>query len=180
MQDVKSVKYAGAIGHILRYMGIVLFPLAGVLGLAAIGCQVYAVYQASIAANDKNIFSNLVRSWVTLVVGGLIAIVAGLIAGFIVGVVGAALNNTDITGLGVILFGLAWFIATYIVFLIGFKPYIACYRAIGKFYQVELFDKACDLMDWGVKLIIVFGLGAILLIIADIMIIVAFFSIKET
>ncbi|MCS7117876.1 MAG: DUF996 domain-containing protein [Thaumarchaeota archaeon] len=182
MQSLSEAKTLGGIGAILVVLG--LAPSVGfVLAIAGWVLILVAVDRISKAVNDRTIFNNVLMAVILAIVG---SIVAGLLLGF--GVFFAILGGEMGPGapadpfaffsqlLGVVVVGL---VAFWLVMIFSARYLRRGYDAISSSLNVPMFRTAGKLYFYGALLSIIL-VGLILILIAEILQIVAFFSIPES
>ena len=182
---LESVKTLGGVGSILTLLGFV--PTFGVV-LAIVGLilVLVAFKYASEILGDPKIFNNVLYS----VILGIIGLVAGVVV--VVAAVFQALgmgylsNSFAYTGpislatgdilalLGTILVGLA---AIWICFMVSSIFLRRAYGELGRRLNISLFGTGALLYLIGAALVIVL-VGFLLILVADVLFIVAFFSIN--
>jgi uncharacterized membrane protein len=190
MASLSQAKTLGGVGSILAILFLV--PYAGpVLTIAGLIMVLIAVRYVSDTAQDRAIFNDMLISTILAVVGvvaGVIVVVGTVFSALgrifpggiptSPGVVPPTLTTSDLITLvaGAIL-GLAviW------IFLIVSAIFLRrSYRKISAFVGVGTFNTAGLLYLIGAALIILFGVGFIVIFVAEIVQIVAFFSLPDT
>jgi uncharacterized membrane protein len=182
---MNQVKTLGGVGSLLTLLSVV--PTAGPI-LAIVGAVLIlvAVKYASDILGDPKIFNNMLYA----VIIGIIGLVVGVVA--VIGIVFKAiglgylsssfaftppstLTPGDIVGLlGVIVLGL---VAVWVCFLVSSIFLRRSYTELGKRLNVGLFSTAALLYLIGAALTILV-IGLLLIFIAEILLVVAFFSIE--
>jgi uncharacterized membrane protein len=189
MSDLGNVKTFGGIGALLMLLGSFI-PYAGpILAIVGFILVFIAVKNVSDLTNDKDIFKNYLYNFIL----GIVAIVVFfiiLLIGF--GAVGGfawleSLQTIDITDfssfwsyfgeiIGYLVLGL--FIA-WILIVISAIYLRRCYKSIEKHTKVSMFGTTGTVYFIGAITLII-GIGIIILFVAKIIEIVAFFSIPDT
>ncbi len=145
-----------AVGWIFSFLGVILF-LVG-------------VYRISRIANDERIFRYFLLPMI-------LSFVALVVAFF--GLMGAALSalTLDVFALGASFVVLL--IVVLILLIVSLVSYVKAYRLLAEVTGVSIFNTVATLYKWGAILLVVFGIGAILMIVGSIIAVVGFFSIEE-
>jgi uncharacterized membrane protein len=184
MRSLNDVKTLGGIGSLLMLLAVV--PTAGfVLGIVGAVLVLVAVKYASDVLGDPKIFNNMLYAVILGIVGLVVAGVA--VATFVLRAIGLGFMSSsfastppssmamgDIVGLlGTILLGL---VAVWICFLVSSIFLRRSYTELGKRLNVGLFSTAALLYLIGAALTIIL-VGFIIIFIAEILFLVAFFSI---
>ncbi len=162
MPKLSDAKMLGGIGAILT-----IIPFVSIAGWILI---VFAVKYISDITSDKSMWDNFLIAAITAIVGAAAA-------GFIIflGFLTAAFTFSTSAFAGLIL-GLAVVWVALIISAIFLRK---SYEKIATHLNVNMFRTAALLYLIGAALVIVFGLGFILLFVAQILQIVAFFSIPD-
>lgn len=184
MGNLGSAKTLGGVGAIVMLVGgIVFFPL-GIVGLILVAI---AVKNISESANDKAIYSNFILS----IVMQIIAIIA-LFAAFFLAFGGfafyaATTGGGDVTdfqsffddiGTATIAVCILSFIVAYILYILGAMYLKKSFDGIGNYTKVDMFKTTGLVYLIGAFLMIIL-IGALVLLIAEILMIVAFFSLPD-
>jgi uncharacterized membrane protein len=184
MGDLGSAKTLGGVGAIVMLVGgIVFFPL-GIVGLILVAI---AVKNISESANDKAIYSNFILS----IVMQIIAIIA-LFATFVLAFGGfafyaATTGGGDVAdfenffadfGATTIAVCILSFIVAYILYILGAMYLKKSFDGIGNYTKVDMFKTTGLVYLIGAFLMIIL-IGAFVLFIAEILMIVAFFSLPD-
>jgi uncharacterized membrane protein len=184
MGDIGSAKTLGGVGAIIMLVGgIIFFPLA-IVGLILVAV---AVKNISESANDRAIYSN----FILFIVMQIIAIVA-LLAMFFLAFGGfafyaATTGGGDVTDFGSFSTGLGATLAVCIVsFIVAYVLYILAafylkksFDGIGNYTKVDMFKTTGLVYLIGAFLMIIL-IGAFVIFIAEILMIVAFFSLPDS
>lgn len=182
MQSLSEAKTLGGIGAILVVLGLV--PSVGfVLAIVGWVLILIAVDRVSKAVNDRTIFNNVLTAVILAIVG---SVVAGLLLGFglFFTILGGGLGPgapADFFAflsqlLGVFIVGL---VAFWLVMIFSARFLRRGYDAINSKLNVPMFGTVGKLYFYGALLSIIL-VGFILILIAEILQIVAFFSIPES
>jgi len=181
---LESVKTLGGVGSILTLLGFV--PTVGaVLAIVGLILVLVAFKYASDILGDPKIFSNVLYSVVLGIIGlvvGVVVVVATVFQAMGMGYLSSSFAYTgpttvtagDIMGmLGTILVGL---VAIWVCFVLSSVFLRRGYGELGRRLNVSLFGTGALLYLIGAILVIVL-VGFLLILIADVLFIVAFFSI---
>lgn len=175
----------GGVGSILTLL--IFVPTAGLfLGIAGFILTLIAINLLSKELNDQKIFSNMIISVILSIVAVIIfgVVLVSVIFRFLglgsfVGqqfIPPANLTGTDLAGIALILLpGLA---AVWILLIVSAFFLRRCYTSISTRLNVRMFDTAALIYLIGAILIIIL-IGFLLLIVAEILFIIAYFSIQE-
>ena len=185
MPSLNDVKTLGGVGSILALLAIV--PNFGaVLAIAGLVLVLVALKYASTILGDPKIFNNMLYAVILGIIGivvGVVAVAAAVFQAIGLGYLSSSFAMRypsnfqlgDIMGLiGTILVGL---VAIWVVFVASSIFLRRSYTELGKRLNVGLFGTAALLYLIGAALAIVL-VGFVLIFVADIMLIVAFFSIN--
>jgi uncharacterized membrane protein len=165
-------------------------PTVGfVLGIVGLVLVLIAVKQISDAVNDREIFNNVLMAVILQVVGiGILtfAVLGGLISMFAMAPFGSPFDGFGGPGLmdggavfaflGILIVGL---IAMWIVLIIAARFLRKGYERIAVTTKTEMFGTVGRWYFYGALLVIVL-VGFIIILIAEILQIVAFFSLPES
>ena len=188
MPSLNEVKTLGGIGSLLTLLAII--PTAGaVLSIVGLIMILVAVKYASDILGDPKIFTNMLYAVILGAIGIVVAVVAVISAvagvlglgflsgGLSPGTLPPTMAAGDIIGLiGTILIGL---VAIWICFLISAIFLRRCYTELGKRLNLGLFGTGSLIYLIGAALTIIL-VGFLLIFIAEIIFLVAFFSINTT
>jgi uncharacterized membrane protein len=185
MHSMNEVKTFGGIGSLLGLLAIV--PQVGfVLGIVGFVLVLVAIKYASEILGDPKIFSNMLYAVIVGIIGlvvGAVAVVAFVFRAIGLGYLSSSFAQTppsnlvagDIIGLlGAIVVGL---VAVWVCFLVSSIFLRRSYTTLGKRLNVGLFSTAALLYLIGAALTIIL-VGFILIFVAEILLMVAFFSIN--
>ncbi|SRR5579875_876406 len=181
MASLSQAKTLGGIGSILALLAFV--PYAGwVLSIVGFVLVLVAVKYISDVLGDPSIFKNMIISVVVAIVGAIVAGVA--VAGAIFSLLGFSAGLGQGATVGA--FSLAGFVtsliiglvALWVLFIVSAIFLRRAYNTIAVKLNVGMFRTAALVYLIGAALIIVI-IGFIPLLIAQILFIVAFFSIRE-
>jgi uncharacterized membrane protein len=182
---LESVKTLGGVGSILTLLGFV--PTVGVL-LAIIGLilVLVAFRYASDILGDPKIFNNMLYSVILGIIGlvvGVVVVIATVFQAIGMGYLSSSFSYTGPTSvtagdimsmLGTILIGLA---VVWICFVVSSIFLRRGYGELGRRLNVSLFGTGALLYLIGAALVIIL-IGFLLILVADVLFIVAFFSIN--
>jgi len=178
--DLKQAKIYGGVGAILSLFGGIV-PYAGVaITIAGIILLLIAVKKISEAVNNHDIFKNYIIYFIL----GILGVVAG-IAVFLIytGYSLLPLLREELEGFKLIkkfFVGLFLALVTYWIFgIIGAIYYKKSYDAISRHTKVDLFSTTALIYLIGMATVIVF-VGFIVVFVAKVLEIVAFFSLPDT
>lgn len=187
MASLNEVKMLGGIGSLLTLLAIV--PSAGpILAIVGLILVLVAIKYASNILGDPRIFSNMLYAVVLAIIGlviGVVAVVAVVFQAIGLGYLSSSFSATppssvavgDILGLlGVIIIGL---LAVWACFLVSSIFLRRSFSELGKRLNVGLFGTGALIYLIGAALTIVL-VGFILIFIAEILFLIAFFSMSTT
>ena len=178
MGDLGNAKTFGGIGAVLILIGLFTVPIISIVGLilAYIGVKNIAEY-----VNDPSITDNFKMS----IILGIIALIALFIWPIIViGGYGIGFTSFDFTGDPLAVFEsvlvacLVTFIIMFIFFILHALYLKKSFDSIATKINVDMF-RTTGLVYFIGAILIIIGIGFIILFIANILMIVAFFSIPE-
>ena len=164
-EDLKTAKIMGGVGTIVRGIGEILV-LIGIKKIADI-------------AKRKEIFSHYVTSFVLELLLFPLIFVFQVIASFSKTTGRLEVIHFFIDRVGIVGFILFVIFIPYTMFVIASYFKKKSFVAIANTFGVKSFEEAGNLWFLGSILLIVFGLGAIVLLVAWIYTIIAFFSLPE-
>lgn len=161
--DLRQARLFGGIGTVMLMLGPI--PYVGWI-IAIVGIILLGISLSNLAGatGDRSISTNFAISLVIGIVGGIFALLLFFGAGF-----------TGLSTLGIMAGGV-----TYILSVICAYFMSRTYRTIGTRLSIASFNTAAALCFWGTVGILVFGIGLIVLLIANVLLIVAFFSIPDS
>ena len=181
MGTLSSAKTLGGVGAIIMLVGgIIFFPLA-IVGIILVAV---AVKQISEAVNNHDVFKNFLL-FIVLQIIAIVALVAMLFLAFGgFALFAASTGGTDFgaitSGLGATLtICLLAFIVSYILYILAAVYLKKSFDAIGNYTKVDMFKTTGLIYLIGAVLMIIL-VGAFIIFIAEILMIVAFFSIPDT
>jgi uncharacterized membrane protein len=192
MKDVRKMSLLGGVGSLLILL--ILVPVVGaVLAIVGFILVILAVYYFSKAAKSMQIFRDYLVSVIILAVGIAIAIIYALSALFtpsvikLLQMVSNTTNSTSTTSattvatltqtIGIpLLIAAIILIATAIISTVYLRR---SFKSLAIKSGVKLFDTASLLYFIGAVLIIVFGIGLLVIFVALILQVIAFFSLKK-
>lgn len=175
MGKLGEAKNLGGIGSILE-----LVPGVWLVGLVL---TLVAVKYLSEEFNERKIFDNMLYAITAALIGGAVAIViffTFVFGGFLLGgpTVGAPFSWAAFAS-GAETFSVL-FAVTWLVLIIASIYIRRAYNEIANHLNIQNFRTAGTLYFYGALTLIVFGLGFILILVAVVFQIIAFFAIKET
>lgn len=172
----KTTKLLGGWGYILLIAGSVLGSLTFVfhlVGLAGCICLLIAFYRASKEISQPKVWRNILVAIVLYIVASLLVIFvvgSALMAAFHGGAAGTSAFTSGAIGGGLI----AW-----VLWMIGAWFWYQASIPLSESTGVGLYKTGGLLIFIGAITVIVFGLGAIVMLIGEIMQTVAFFTTSE-
>ncbi len=171
MSELSDAKVFGGIGAILSTFGI-LVPLriGFIVSITGFILEVVAIHKISRVLNDEAIFMNYLISIVLTIVGVFVAIFLGITAGITSAISGRMFQV--LLSIVLVLFVLCIVLVLSAIFL------KKSFDSIAKKLNVSLFSTAALIYLIGAPMVIIL-VGLIILFIADIIKIIAFFSIPE-
>jgi uncharacterized membrane protein len=170
--NISTQKMLGGIGYILILLG--WMPRIGIL-LSIVGFVLWLIsmYQLSNMLRRPSVFQKVLIAFILSIVGMVIAFAFGLMTG--VSLFASVRGETGaILGLGL---GVAFAIlVAYATLVVSFYFYKEAYDILAQATNQNLFKIAGLLLFIGAITIILFGLGALLMIVGNIVLVVAFFT----
>jgi uncharacterized membrane protein len=170
--NISTQKMLGGIGYILILLSWI--PRIGIL-LSIVGFVLWLIsmYQLSNMLRRPSIFQKVLIAFILSIVGMVIAFAFGLMTG--VSLFASVRGETGaILGLGL---GVAFAIlVAYATLVVSFYFYKEAYDILAQATDQNLFKIAGLLLFIGAITIILFGLGALLMIAGNIVLVVAFFT----
>ncbi len=186
MASLSQAKTLGGVGSILALLGIV--PSAGpVLSIAGLIMTLLAVKYISDILGDKRIFKNMIIS-VILAIGGIIVLVAFVFAaiarfigiGNLFGAAQSASPTIPPSDIISLIAGLAiGLLAAWVLVIVSAVFLRMSYKSVAARLNVGLFSTAALLYLIGAALTIIL-IGFVLIFVAQILLVVAFFSLPDT
>ena len=170
--NISTQKMLGGIGSILMLLGWI--PGIGILlSILGVVLWIISMYQLSNILRKPSIFQKVLIGFVLNIGSTVIAFAFGLMAGIssftsIRGETGAIFG----LGLGVVVA----IIVAYAISLAAFYFYKEAYEILAQATNQNLFKIAGLLLFIGAITVILFGLGALLIIVGEIVLAVAFFT----
>lgn len=189
MPSLSQAKTLGGVGSILVVLFLV--PIVGwILTIAGFIMILGAVKYISDVSQNRAIFNDMLISTLLVIVGVVVggAVVLGTVLstlgnifpGGIPANPGAVPSNLKLSDIFTLIRGVLLGLAVIWIFLIVSAVFLRrSYRKISAFVGVGMFNTAALLYLIGAALTIVFGVGLIVVFIAEILQIVAFFSIPD-
>lgn len=180
MADSGNEKILGGLGSVFIVLGFL--PWIGwILSIAGIVLLFIAISRLSNIYSDKEIFNKFLTGFLISFASILIAIIFGAFS-----IIPAMLsfshmgNNPHMMGFGSFGIGLILaIIVFYILNIVGMHFYRQSFNLLGSYTNINLFKLAGTFMFWGAVGIILFGLGAIAILVGWILLAIAFFSLPE-
>lgn len=162
-------------------MGAILFflwfiPFLGIVGIILL---LIAVKYISEITQDRSVFDNFLYATIAIIVGLLVLSLLILLPLYGFGIIDGGLPPLQEDLVAYFIAAILILVGITIVFTISAFFLRRSLDSIARHLNVPLFGTAGLLYFLGAVLIIAFGVGLILLFIADILLIVAFFSIQE-
>jgi len=171
--NISTQKMLGGIGSILILLVTMPGTLATLLGIVGAVLWLISIYQLSNILGKPSIFQKVLIGFILNIAGIVIAFAFGLMAGILSFAI--MRNETGaILGLGSG-FVIAAIVA-YAIIVVSFYFYKQAYEILAQAIAHNLFKIAGLLMFIGAITIILFGLGALLIIVGEIVLAVAFFT----
>ncbi len=170
--NISTQKMLGGIGSILMLLGWI--PGIGILlSILGVVLWIISIYQLSNILRKPSIFQKILIGFVLNIAGIVIALGFGLMAG-----ISSFATMRDETGaiLGLGLGVIVAIIVAYAIGLVAFYFYKEAYDILAQATAHNLFKIAGLLMFIGAITIILFGLGALLIIAGYIVLPIAFFT----
>jgi uncharacterized membrane protein len=170
--NISTQKMLGGIGYILILLSWI--PRIGILlGIVGFVLWLISMYQLSNMLRRPSIFQKVLIAFILNIVGTVIAFAFGLMTG--VSIFASVRGETGaILGLGL---GVAFaIIVAYAISLVAFYFYKEAYEILAQATAHNLFKIGGLLLFIGAITIILFGLGAFLIPVGEIVLAVAFFT----
>jgi uncharacterized membrane protein len=187
MTTLSQAKAMGGVGSILVLLSVV--PSVGfILGIAGLVMVLLAVKQISDAVNEREIFNNVLMAVILQIVGiGILtfAVIGGVLSMFLIpsGPFFDGFTDSSMMGEGAVFAFLGFFvvglIAMWIVLIIAARFLRRGYERIAERTGTGMFGTVGRWYFYGALLLIVL-VGFIIILIAEILQIVAFFSLPES
>lgn len=178
--EMKDAKLYGGIGAILQLVGPFVPSIGFILALVGLVLVFLAVKTISEKSGDEGIFNNYLKAFIARILGIIIfvgIIVATIGTAILKGGMGKLANPMEFMSLiGTILLG---FIILWIFYTVAGYFKKKSYELIAQYTGTDMFKTAGLLFFIGAILIIL-GIGVLIILIAEILEIVAFFSLPET
>ncbi len=171
--NISTQKMLGGIGSILLLLVFMPGTVATLLGIVGIVLWFISIYQLSNILRKPSIFQKVLIGFILNVASVVIAFAFGLMAG----IASFATMRDEagaILGLGSGIVIAA--IVAYAIIVVSFYFYKQAYDILAQATTQNLFKIAGLLMFIGAITIILFGLGALLIIVGEIVLAVAFFT----
>jgi len=171
--NISTQKMLGGIGSILILLVFMPGTVATLLGIVGVVLWFISIYQLSNILGKPSIFKKVLIGFILNIVGTVIAFAFGLMA--LIPLFVSPKNETGaILGLGLgVAFAILVAYATLVVSLYFYKE---AYKILAQATAQNLFKIGGLLLFIGAITIILFGLGAFLIIVGYIVLAVAFFT----
>ncbi|WP_353683381.1 DUF996 domain-containing protein [Thermodesulfovibrio sp. 3907-1M] len=175
MAQAGNEKILGGLGSIFIIFGFV--PWIGwLLSIAGIVLLFIAMNKLAQAFSDKNIFNKFLTGFLVSTAGILTGIIFGMFS-MIPLMMGNSYHGMNLPFSGFMLIFI--FLIVYALSIVGMYFYRQCFNLLHHYTQINLFRLAGAFMFWGAVGVIVFGLGAIAILVGWILLAIAFFSLPE-
>ncbi len=174
MATLAEAKTLGGVGAILLLLSFI--PFLGIVGFILI---LIAVKYISEITRDRSVFDNILYATIIAIIGILVVSLLILLPLFGLGIFEGGFDFTDPLAtflLGTVLIAL---IVGWILAIIAALFLRRSFESIATHLNVPLFGTAGLLYFIGAILIIAVGIGFLIMFIAEILMVVAFFSIQE-
>jgi len=170
--NISTQKILGGIGSILILLVTMPGTVATLLGIVGVVLWLISMYQLSNILRKPSIFKKVLIGFILGIAGSVIAFALGLMAG--ISLSAYVRGETGVTsGLGLLAVAI---IVAYAVIVVSFYFYKQAYEILAQATAHNLFKIAGLLLFIGAITIILFGLGALLIIVGYIVLAVAFFT----
>ena len=178
MGSLSSAKTLGGIGAILMLVGLFVFPIISIVGLILVYLGVKNISEAT---NDSKMRSDFLMSIILGIIAAILLLVGPIIAlgGFSLGV--TSFTSTDPMadlGAALTICAIIWII-TVIVYILSAVYLKRSFDSVAKHTKVDMF-KTTGLVYLIASILMIIVIGAFIMIIAYILMIVAFFSLPDT
>jgi len=173
--NISTQKMLGGIGSILLLLFIINMPgtVATLLGIMGFVLWLISMYQLSNILRKPSIFQKVLIGFILLIVGMVIAFAFGLMA-LIPLLVSPKDEAGAILGLGLgVVFAI---VVAYATLVVSFYFYKEAYEILAQATAQNLFKIGGLLLFIGAITTILLGLGALLIIVGEIVLTVAFFK----
>ncbi len=170
--NISTQKMLGGIGYILMLLS--WMPRIGIfLSLVGFVLWLISMYQLSNILRKPSIFQKVLIGFILSIVGMVIAFAFGLMTG--VSIFASVRGETGaILGLGLgVVFAI---VVAYATLVVSFYFYKEAYEILAQATAHNLFKIGGLLLFIGAITIILFGLGALLIIVSNVVLAVAFFT----
>jgi len=170
--NISTQKMLGGIGSILMLLGWIT-GIGILLSILGVVLWIISMYQLSDMLRKPSIFQKVLIGFILSVADWAIALAFGLMAG--ISSFATMRDETDaILGLG--LGFIVAIIVAYVTLVVSFYFYKEAYDILAQATNQNLFKIAGLLLFIGAITVILFGLGALLIIVGEIVLAVAFFT----
>lgn len=171
MSELGDSKVLGGVGAILSTFGILISRVGFIISITGFILEALAVYKISKALNDEAIFTNYLIS--------IVLVIVGIFAAIFLGIATAITSIVTRSFAGILLSIIVILLVLCIILIISALFLKKSFDSIAKKLGVSLFSTAALIYLIGAATAIVI-VGLIMILVADIMKIIAFFSIPET
>jgi len=170
--NISTQKMLGGIGSILMLLGWIT-GIGILLSILGVVLWIISMYQLSDMLRKPSIFQKVLIGFILSVADWAIALAFGLMAG-----ISSFATMRDETGaiLGLGLGFIVAIIVAYVTLVVSFYFYKEAYDILAQATNQNLFKIAGLLLFIGAITVILFGLGALLIIVGEIVLAVAFFT----
>ncbi|MCX8034569.1 MAG: DUF996 domain-containing protein [Thermodesulfovibrio sp.] len=152
------------------------------LGIAGIVLLFIAFHKFSEIFGDKNIFNKFLTGFLISIAGIIVFFLFGIFS-FIPVLISAKHGAGEHISFDLGMFGIGIIFALivfYIINIVAANYYRHCFNLMAEYTNINLFRLAGIFVFWGAVGLIVFGLGAIAILVGWILLTVAFFSIPRS
>lgn len=181
MKAVGNEKIFGGLGSVFIILSLVPY-IGWILGIAGIVLLFIAFHKYSDIFGNKNIFKKFLTGFLISLLGIIVFFIFGIFS--FIPMFMSAINGTGehmSFGLGMFGIGIIFaIIAFYIINIFAANYYRHCFNLMAEYTNINHFKLAGTFVFWGAVGLIVFGLGAIAILIGWILLAVAFFSIPQS
>ncbi|MCS7175430.1 DUF996 domain-containing protein [Pseudothermotoga sp.] len=167
---MKQAGFLAGLGLVSSYL-LALIPMAGwVFAIIGLVLFLVGIYKISEITNEKRIF----QLFLIPVILGFIATIITLIT---MASAIASIMMRSLAGLSASMIVLI--VAAVIILIVSLVSYVKAYRLLAEVTKMNIFNTVAKLYKWGAILLIVFGVGAILMLVGVIVATVGFFSMEQ-
>lgn len=180
MDAVGNERILGGLGSVFIILSFVPY-IGWILGIAGIVLLFIAFHKFSEIFGDKNIFNRFLIGFLISIAGIIVFFLFGIFS-FIPIFMSARQGAEENLGFGFGMFGMGIIFAIivfYIINIFAANYYRHCFNLMAEYTNINLFKLAGTFVFWGAIGLIVFGIGAIAILVGWILLTVAFFSIPQ-